>query len=795
LPWPLALAVAVATPASAWAATPIIDLPRGSVANAAFALGRQTGASISLQGEGTGERQVGALRGAIPVDRALQRLARAAGLTVRRVGPRAFILSPRPSLPVRVAQRPLARPAPRPVVVRAPAPEEPPQDIVVTASKRDTLSRRFAGQWSRIDGNDLALTGVRGTEAIETRSVGFSSTHLGAGRNKLFIRGIADSSFSGPTQSPVGQYLGDLRTGYAGPDPDLRLVDMEAVEILEGPQGTLYGAGALGGILLLRPNMPRAGKWSGEAGLGLSATEHGKPGGDLTATLNAPLGGSAALRLTGYRADEGGYIDNPVTGERDVNHVATSGGRLVATTELRPGWSADLLLAGQRIRGDDSQYSDRGGGDLDRSSPLALPFASDFGMASLVVRKDGGAVRFRSTTGLLRQSVDERFDLSDSATTRALDQRSRGRGVSSETRLWRPMRHGFSWLAGLSLLDYRYEVRRSRSERGSTTPLGGVTNRISEVTLYGELGAELLPWLDLTAGARWTRTDLTGEGQHLSLLAFDRLAASDPDRKERRLLPSASLLARPVAGLTLYARYQQGFRPGGLSIANDMVQLFRHDLLSTGEAGFRIGKPLIDRFDLAGSLSRSRWRHIQADYLDGLGLPVTANIGNGRIWSATLNGGMLVAPGLRLEGGLAWNDGRITQPSPEFERLFAATAALGTGSVMRIPNIARVAGRAALDWRHDLGGGRTLEASLYGRYVGHSRLGIGPRLGERQGDYVDSGFLARLTEGPRAWSLSLTNLSDEVGNRFAFGAPALTGDAQITPLRPRTLRIGLDWRF
>ncbi|WP_432490608.1 TonB-dependent receptor plug domain-containing protein, partial [Flavonifractor plautii] len=81
--------------------------------------------------------------------------------------------------------------------------------------------------------------------------------------NKLFIRGIADSSFSGPTQSPVGQYFGDMRTTYSGPDPDLKLVDMQSVEILEGPQGTLYGSGALGGIVLLRPSMPSFDSVSG----------------------------------------------------------------------------------------------------------------------------------------------------------------------------------------------------------------------------------------------------------------------------------------------------------------------------------------------------------------------------------------------------------------------------------------------------------------------------------------------------------------------------------------------------
>ena len=111
-----------------------------------------------------------------------------------------------------------------------------------------------------------------------------------------------------------------------------------------------------------------------------------------------------------------------------------------------------------------------------------------------------------------------------------------------------------------------------------------------------------------------------GSGEHLSPLAFDRLALEDTERKEQRLLPSAALLARPIDGLTLYARYQQGFRPGGLSIANDSVRLYRNDRLATAEAGFRYGRAGHDRFDLQGSVTHSRWNDIQADFLDPGGL-------------------------------------------------------------------------------------------------------------------------------------------------------------------------------
>ena len=98
----------------------------------------------------------------------------------------------------------------------------------MAAQREDVDARTFRV----IDGEDFAPLGVAGSEAIEARSVGFSSTHLGAGRNKLFIRGIADSSFSGPTQSPVGQYFGEVRTGYSGADPDLKLLDKLTYVIL-----------------------------------------------------------------------------------------------------------------------------------------------------------------------------------------------------------------------------------------------------------------------------------------------------------------------------------------------------------------------------------------------------------------------------------------------------------------------------------------------------------------------------------------------------------------------------------
>ena len=112
-----------------------------------------------------------------------------------------------------------------------------------------------------------------------------------------------------------------------------------------------------------------------------------------------------------------------------------------------------------------------------------------------------------------------------------------------------------------------------------------------------------------------------------------------------------------------------------------------------------------------------------------------------------------------------------------------------------VPNIARVGGRVGFDYARPVGNGLTLTAQGWARYVGRSRLGVGPELGARQGDYFDSGLTARIGTARFGVSASLTNIADTVGNRFALGTPFALGRDQLTPLRPRTLRIGLDGSF
>ncbi|QNE05663.1 TonB-dependent receptor [Croceicoccus marinus] len=801
LRWCLAAAL-LAAPIAAHAGD--VAAPGGRAGTVAISLARQTGSSIVITDRSLARRSVPAIRGRMPAAEAVRRLAAALGARAVATGARSWRIEPAPA-PDPASQRPV-----RPPIVPAPQPPQLPQPlppIVVQASKRDLSLEQIPAQVSIIDGGLLELGGAGGTEEITRRIASVSSTYLGSGRNKLFIRGIADSSFTGPTQSTVGQYWGDLRLSYNAPDPDLRLSDLDRVEVLEGPQGTLYGAGALGGIIRLVPNQPRMDDASLAGQIGGSLTQHGSPGGDLSLTANLPAADNIALRATIDAASLGGYIDKPEAGREDVNRTNILGGRLTGRVELSPRWSVELTGLAQTIDARDAQYADRGDPPLTSTAAVTEGADIDFALGSVVISGGFGGLSFRSTTGIVRQDLEERYDAAtDLSPDRLFVQTNRARMAANETRLWSPERGGFSWLVGTSLTHSESDIRREFVRYEPPAPdaseliavmraaTPGVTNIVDEATLYGEASLRIAPIVVATAGGRVTWARLGGGADDVAPeLAFARSDIT-VRRTEVDILPSLALHAELSDRALFYTRYQQGFRPGGLAIESDFVRRFDNDRTATWEIGARYGRAGSgasarragsgDPFSLAVSLSHTDWRDIQADFVDGSGLPSTANIGDGRIWSASLSGAAQIAEGLRIEAGATWNHSRIDEPD-----------LLLRSGTRQIPNIASFAGRIGANYSAEVASGLWLTADGWASYVGPSRLGIGPELGDRQGDYLDSGIDIRIGDEIMGVTFGIANLADMRGNRFSLGTPLSDDRDQVTPLRPRSFRLGIDRRF
>mgnify|MGYP001342107654 CR=1 FL=1 len=777
----VAVLIASAAPAKERLA---LDLPAGPLGDAIAVLGTQANVSISVASGALWRRPVPAMRGRMTVDAALGRLLRGSGAEAIALDGRSL----------RIAQQaPRKAPAAAPVTVVDDVP------IIVTASKRDTRIEDFAGGVSLLDGPDLVFGGEQGMDSVLSRLASISSTHLGSGRNKLFIRGIADSSFTGPTQATVGQYLGDTRLTYNAPDPDLRLYDIQSVEVLEGPQGTLYGAGSLGGIIRVVPNAPRLDDVRAALSGGLTAISHGDPGADLSGMINLPLvEDRVGLRLVGFGVREGGYIDDVLRDRRDINRTRIAGGRATLRFEVGDGWTVDLGGVLQDNHGRDSQYADRDLPPLTRASHTDGGFDANYRLGQIVIGKSWNGISFRSSTGLVRQHLSERYDATlPGGPVRLFEQSNRTRMFSTESRLWRPTRNGFGWVLGARHTRNRTALARALTTLdiadeafGLATPTTGVQNRVIETTVYGEASVMPLRGLPITAGARYAQARLSGEGEDVPLAIAIAGRAITAGRSERSFLPSASISTKVLPRTLLYARYQEGFRPGGLAIESQFVRRFRNDRVHTLEAGLRHGRRGRDRFDIAVSVSHTRWNDIQADFIDSSGLPSTDNIGDGRIWSTSASLGFRPVPALGIDLAVAYNNSRVVRPSLAF------AAAIARNDAARIPNVARLPARIGADYRTRLADDLDLRVAGWARYVGKSRLGIGPVLGEDQGDYLDSALTLRIGQPRWGVTIGLTNLTDSIGNRFALGTPFTSGSAgHITPLRPRALRIGLDHAF
>ncbi len=768
-----------ATPAAAQDAS--FNIPAGRLSDALVSLGAQAGITIGTSDPNLARVRSRQVRGRMTVREALSRLLRGTGYQFAFVAPGT----------VRITRSINADTAPRPVNRPAPPPPPPPETtIVVTGSKQQTPLEDFAGTVRMIDigPTDVGRFGIRGTESVVARLPMLSSTNLGTGRNKVFIRGIADSSFNGPSQTLVGQYLGDVRLTYNAPDPDLQLYDLKRVEVLEGPQGTLYGAGSLGGILRLVPNSPDPSNTSATFSSGLLATQHGELGADFSAMANLPIAPERlALRAVAYGASEGGYIDDVGRGERNVNWVGVYGGR--ASLLWTPGDELQIELTGlaQFVAAQDGQYAERGLPPLARRSSLPQPFENDYQLGALTLRKRLRSIELISATSLVRHDLETEFDAADpvaGAPPELFAEDIALTLLTHETRLSRPNADGAGWVLGYALLHNISEVHRRIGPPVAMLPIANVRNETTEVAVFGQTSIPINDRLTATWGGRLSVARSDGR-------ALDTGEDIDePARTDVQASPTAALSWRADDDVLLYTRSQKGFRIGGLAVfaaeTGTAAERYESDSLTSVEAGIRLGNSATSPLSLNAALSYAWWSDIQADLIDERGLPYTTNLGDGSISAIEVEASWQVTPKLRLDAAAFLNASSLTDPAPAFAAVDETD----------LPNIAAAGGRLGANFRTELPEGADLSVDGAINYVGSSQLGIGAPLDVKQGDYFDSRFGARVGLGRLGISVDVDNLFDVRANRFAFGNPfRLEARSQVTPLRPRTVRIGVDVEF
>ena len=179
-------------------------------------------------------------------------------------------------------------------------------EIVVTATRSAQSIQKVPISMQALGAEKLQERQVKGLSDFAALLPSVSFEGIGPGRNTAFFRGIVPA---GGAYASVGYYLDDMPiTGTEV--PDIHAYDLERVEALSGPQGTLYGAGSLAGTIRLITNKPKLDKF--EFGYDVEANKYGKGdfGGQLESYINVPLAPTLAVRAMGYYRRDGGYIDN-----------------------------------------------------------------------------------------------------------------------------------------------------------------------------------------------------------------------------------------------------------------------------------------------------------------------------------------------------------------------------------------------------------------------------------------------------------------------------------------------------
>lgn len=199
--------------------------------------------------------------------------------------------------------------------------EGPQGEIVVTASRRAQSIVDVPYNISAVSGDVLARDNVTDIAALTRRIPGVTLIDRGARdsgvNNTLVIRGIGTGGADGLRPASLSA---DTVSTYLGESPlyvNLAVKDVERVEVLRGPQGTLYGSGSLGGTIRFLYNRPSFSGFSGEAAGTIKATKKGAPGGSADLVLNVPLATNLAIRMVGSYERQGGYVDEPFLYKRD----------------------------------------------------------------------------------------------------------------------------------------------------------------------------------------------------------------------------------------------------------------------------------------------------------------------------------------------------------------------------------------------------------------------------------------------------------------------------------------------
>ncbi|MBA2935730.1 TonB-dependent receptor [Sphingomonas sp. CGMCC 1.13654] len=638
-----------------------------------------------------------------------------------------------------------------------------PADIIVTAQKRSERLQDVPASISVVTATDLTKRGVTRFQDYASRIPGLSLTSARTGNTQITLRGITTgSSQPGSTtgfyvdEAPVGSV--NAYTGGNGITPDLDPSDIGQIEVLKGPQGTLYGAGAVGGLLKFTTVPTDLEHFSGRASAGITSVDHGDLGYSGRATINIPLvTDQLGLHVSGFYRRDPGYIDNinPRVGKDDINDAKVRGGRAMLSMKFAPNVRLDLSAILQDTATDGTNTEDVDAatfkpiyGDLkqNRYAPetgymrLRLYNATwhaDFGKLNLVSSTTYQRIYYRelgdatnSYAAFLTQNatlinlvtglvVPPNLGMSVNTIKHTDRWSEEARASMNDVGGLLDLQGGFYWthesdINKIPNIDYFSTTTGAPINSLPPFAIASIDSTYDEYSFFGNARLHIGDKFDVLGGVRYSHDHQTYAQDYSGLLIA--LTAGKPqilaDGVEKHNV--VTWMATPRFKFSddemLYGRVATGYRPGGPNPApptGGVPLTFDPDKLTQYEVGFK-GQTADRKITVDAALFYTDWDHIQIQTSKG-GFNYLVNGGKARSKGGELTLGYHPIAGLTLGVNLAYTDAKLASAAP------AAGGIKGD----RLPYVPHWTGSLSADYAIPLNDSTKLTFGATGSYVGN----------------------------------------------------------------------------
>jgi iron complex outermembrane receptor protein len=703
-----------------------------------------------------------------------------------------------------------------------------PLEVIITGTKRNDLDKNLAASVAVATGKQLDQSGANGFSDYLNSVPGVSFSAAIPGLSTVSIRGVSTTTWIDQGQGTTGYYINDVPMTdpyFSVAVPDIDIFDVANVTILRGPQGTLFGSGALGGAinyLVTRPNL-----MTYEARTQIQALSVDGKGKALSerAMVNLPLiPDRLAVRLVLVDRHDPGYINNVGLGRDNSNSSALWGGRFLVTFRPTDRTRLNYFYLKQTQKTADAGFDDLSIGAYRKSTHISDAYSFITTVHNLRVDQD---LDFATLTATLTQHQKGQSTLADATGyfTDALPnlvspvyakQIAESNGTTFEARLASKGAGKIDYVVGVfydrtsEYFDSRYGAAGADSaiealyaaqygsgigrlgtvDNGQTFYYGLLNFLGQEAALFGEVGYRINPEWKFLLGWRAfeTRTQIWSEtsGFLATKLLGDADVVTSGHQGEHGLLPKVSLTWTPSRHTMLYALISNGFRFGGNNInpatSSDQVpSTFGSDTTINYEIGGR-GDLWKGRLQYEVTAFYIDWSNIQTRYLNDAGVAYAVNAGRARNYGVEAVITAHPVPALTLQANLTYLDARLVN------NVVLAGDLVRKGTTLPGANRWSVASTIGYQW-HALTYQPMIAVSYRGRSSVRSSLSA---VGE-QGGYDLFGLRAswQLSEAVK-FTVSLDNATNA---RAVTNTDVVNSIVHSYVVRPRTFGLTMDASF